>query len=195
MDHQRREGVLDPSDILTDWTPAERQTLLRRGLFDPATFGRVRFHHRSVQEYLAACRLRHLRKRGMSIRKLFRLLFGERYGLSVALPSTRPISAWLALWITDICRELVLREPEVLLTLGDPQSLPLDAKVDLLRSFVAAYGKGRQQIDKRLVLAAIKDTRSGSSLAANSAWFSLFLDLSAVIAGAVVTLLLLKVLL
>ena len=144
LDHQRREGVLNPADILTDWTPAERQTLLRRALFDPATFGRVRFHHRSVQEYLAACRLRcYLREQGMSIRSLYCMLFGERYGLSVVLPSMRPISAWLALWIADVRRELVRREPEILLTLGDPQSLPLDAKADLLRSFVAAYGKGR----------------------------------------------------
>ena len=53
-----RTGVLDAATILPDWTPAERQALLRRALFDPATYGRVRFHHRSVQEYLAARRLR-----------------------------------------------------------------------------------------------------------------------------------------
>ena len=58
LDRRRADGVLDAPTILPDWTPAERQALLRRALFDPATYGRVRFHHRSVQEYLAAQRLR-----------------------------------------------------------------------------------------------------------------------------------------
>ena len=60
LDRHRADGVLDAATILPDWTPAERQALLRRALFDPATYGRVRFHHRSVQEYLAARRLRAL---------------------------------------------------------------------------------------------------------------------------------------
>lgn len=68
-------------DILTDWTPMEHQTLLRRVLFDPATYGRVQFCHRSVQEYLAACRLCYLCERDISIHRSFRLLFGERCGL------------------------------------------------------------------------------------------------------------------
>ena len=57
LDRRRADGVLDAATILPDWTPAERQALLRRALFDPATYGCVRFHHRSVQEYLAAQRL------------------------------------------------------------------------------------------------------------------------------------------
>ena len=63
LDGHRADGVLDAASILPDWTPAERQALLRRALFDPATYGRVRFHHRSVQEYLAAQRLRDLHER------------------------------------------------------------------------------------------------------------------------------------
>ena len=62
------EGVLDADAILPGLTEAQRQALLRRALFDPATYGRIRFHHRSVQEYLAAGRLRRLRDKGMSRR-------------------------------------------------------------------------------------------------------------------------------
>jgi hypothetical protein len=93
----RAEGVLDPAEILSDWTEEERQTLLRRALFDPATYGRIRFHHRSVQEYLAACRLAALRKRGMSTKTLHRFLFAERYGVPLVIPSMQAIAAWLAL--------------------------------------------------------------------------------------------------
>ena len=98
LDAQRSDGDLEPSTILPDWTKAQRRTLLRRALFDPASYGRVRFHHRSVQEYLAACRFRALRKKGMSTKALFRLLFAEQYGVEVVFPSMRPVAAWLALW-------------------------------------------------------------------------------------------------
>ena len=145
LDPDRTTSVLDPAGILRDWTEAERRTLLRRALFAPATYGRVRFHHRSIQEYLAARRLRALREDGMSIRSLLRLLFAERYGVKVAFPSMRAIVAWLALWDDDVRRELIEREPETLLTLGDPESLDMMARVELVRGFAAAYGKGRSR--------------------------------------------------
>lgn len=135
-------GILDAAHVLQDWTEEERQTLLRRALFDPATYGRVRFHHRSVQEYLAARHLKTLRDKGMSIKALFRLIVAERYGVKVVIPSMRPIAAWLALWEDAVRRDVAEREPEVLLTLGDPESLPLSVRADLLRAFAAAYGQG-----------------------------------------------------
>ncbi len=141
-DVERAEGVLDPAEVLPDWTESERQTLLRRALFDPATYGRIRFHHRSVQEYLAACRLRALRDKGMSVKALQRLLFAECYGVSVAIPSMRTIAAWLALWDENVRRELVTREPEALLSLGDPETLPISARAALVRAFAATYGVG-----------------------------------------------------
>lgn len=58
------EAPLDPSLILPNWTPDERTTLLERALFGFASYGRVRFHHRSVIEYLASEHLLALRERG-----------------------------------------------------------------------------------------------------------------------------------
>ena len=144
LDRHRADGVLDAATILPDWTPAEWQALLRRALFDPATYGRVRFHHRSVQEYLAARRLRalHEAEAGMSIKTLFRLLFAERYGVKVVLPSMRAIAAWLALWVDAVRKELIEREPETLISYGDPGSLHLAARSALLRTFVSRYGQG-----------------------------------------------------
>ena len=142
--HARRAdgGAMDPADVLPDWTEARRQTLLRRALFDPATFGRIRFHHRSVQEYLAACRLVEYRNAGMSTKAVFRLLFAEKYGIKVVIPSMRPIAAWMALWDDDVRNELIEREPQVLLTNGDPSSLTYKSRADLLRRFAELYGKG-----------------------------------------------------
>uniref|UniRef100_UPI0040577885 hypothetical protein n=1 Tax=Candidatus Electronema sp. TaxID=2698783 RepID=UPI0040577885 len=140
--HEAGEGVLDPAAILTDWTDAKRNALLRRGLFDPATYGRIRFHHRSAEEYLAARRLKRLREKGMPIKALKHFFFAEKYGAKVVIPSMRPIAAWLALWNKDILRELIQREPEVLLVHGDPGSLSPEARAEVLRGFAAAYGDG-----------------------------------------------------
>jgi hypothetical protein len=142
LDTERAEGVLDPMAILRDWTEEERQALLRRALFDPATYGRIRFHHRSVQEFLAAQHLKRLRAKGMSTKAVFRLLFGERYGEEIVIPSMRTIAAWLALWDDAVRRELLKRAPEVLLSLGDPESLSLNARADIVRAFAAAYSNG-----------------------------------------------------
>ena len=142
LDRRRADGVLDATTILPDWTPAERQALLRRALFDPATYGCVRFHHRSVQEYLAAQRLRALHEAGMSTKALFRLLFAERYGVEVVFPSMREIAAWLALRTDAVRKELIRREPEALISLGDPESLDLATRRELLRAFVSEYDRG-----------------------------------------------------
>lgn len=155
LDIHRSDGVLDAAEFLADWTDEERLVLLRRALFDPATYGRVRFHHRSVQEYLAAARLLALRDSGMSTKALLRLLFAERYGVEVVIPSMRPIAAWLAVRVDAVRKELTKREPETLLSFGDPGSLDLAARSDILRAFVAEYDHG----DWRGLHIAIADTR------------------------------------
>ena len=142
LDADRADGVLDPDGILPDWSAAERQALLRLALFDPATYGRVRFHHRSTEEYLAARRLRSLREKGMSTKALLRLLFATCYGVDVVFPSMRPIAAWLALWDDAVRKTLIDREPETLLSLGDPESLDMDTRAQFLRKFVTTYGRG-----------------------------------------------------
>ena len=91
------EAALDPAMILSDWRPNEIKALLERPLFGFASYGRVRFHHRSVAEYLAAERLLTLRKQGMPFRALKRLLFAETKGRTIVRPSKRPVAGWLAL--------------------------------------------------------------------------------------------------
>lgn len=136
------KGVLAPATILPSWTPKSRAALLRRGLFDPATYSRVRFHHQSVQQYLAARRLHRLRHAGLSTETLMSLMVSRLYGQTVVLPSLRPIAAWLALWDADVRQLLVTEEPQTLLSRGDPESLTCETRAALLRSFVEAHGTG-----------------------------------------------------
>tara|TARA_B110001469_G_scaffold42109_1_gene41664 strand:+ start:501 stop:4835 length:4335 start_codon:yes stop_codon:yes gene_type:complete len=133
---------LDPAAILSDWNPDERKALLERPLFGFASYGRVRFHHRSVAQYLAAERIKRLRKRGMCASALKRLLFAHTKGKTIVRPSKRPIAGWLALDDSMIFETLRDNEPAVLLTEGDPESLTSCQRSDALRSYVERYGKG-----------------------------------------------------
>jgi hypothetical protein len=136
-------AALNPALILSDWTADERETLLERALFGFASYGRVRFHHRSVMEWLAAYRLRVLTERGMSFRTARRLLLAETAeGKRVVRPSFRPVAAWLSLHHQGLFEELRDREPEILLNFGDPESLTAQQRSQALIAYVERYGPG-----------------------------------------------------
>ena len=136
------EAALDPAIILSDWNQNEQKALLERSLFGFASYGRVRFHHRSVVEYLAAERLRALLARGMSFRDLKRLIFTQTRGKTIVRPSKRPIAGWLALAEARIFEMLRDNEPAVLLDEGDPEALSPSQRNQALRAYVERYGLG-----------------------------------------------------
>jgi len=135
--------ALDPSRVLSDWSGKEIQTLLERSIFGFASYGRVRFHHRSVVEYLAAYRLANRLSKGMSIKAVKRLLFAETaHTIKIIKPSMRAVAAWLAQSSSSIFEEVRNREPETLLSEGDPESLTPGQRVEALQAFVSWYGDG-----------------------------------------------------
>ncbi|MDD2466881.1 MAG: hypothetical protein PHI97_23040 [Desulfobulbus sp.] len=136
------EAALDPAIILSDWNLNERKALLERPLFGFASYGRVRFHHRSVAEYLAAERLQALSKRSMPFRALKRLLFAETKGRIIVRPSKRPVAGWLALADDGIFEMLRDHEPAVLFDEGDPESLTQMQRNQAIRAYVERYGQG-----------------------------------------------------
>ncbi|WP_370215280.1 hypothetical protein [Idiomarina sp.] len=136
------DAALDPSIILSDWKPNERKALLERPLFGFASYGRVRFHHRSVAEYLAAERLMTLREHGMPFKALKRLIFAETQNKIIVRPSKRPVAGWLALQDSGIFELLRDHEPAVLLNEGDPESLMQTQRNQALCAFAKRYGPG-----------------------------------------------------
>lgn len=136
-------SALDVSRLIPETSTHEQKTLLERPLFGFASYGRVRFHHRSVLEYLAAVRLEALLQRGVSMKSIKRLLLTETaQGLPVVRPSMRPVAAWLALWRDSVFDEIVRRDPSVVLDFGDPQSLRPDQRIRALDAFISRYREG-----------------------------------------------------
>ena len=145
-------GALDPDTLLTDWVTTESNALLRRGIFAPSTYGRIRFHHRSTQEYLTACWLKRLLDNGCQRSEIFELIFVERYSVKTVAPSLRSAAAWLALHYPDIRDEIIRREPLMLITYGDPAALSTEAKTAVLLNFArkhAAAEIANDSIDRR----------------------------------------------
>lgn len=136
-------AALEPAKILPNWNANERATLLERALFGFATYGRVRFHHRSVIEFLAAEELYRRIERGMPRASVHRLLFAvTAQGKTVVRPSMRPVAAWLARRRNDIFERVRDTEPNILLDFGDPESLPMARRKQALRAYVTLYGEG-----------------------------------------------------
>ena len=142
LDDIEQEAAVDPSTILSDWSETERAELLQRPLFGFASYGRVRFHHRSAAEFLAAKKLNRLVNEGHMPRKaLFRLMFGQRYGEKLIFPSMRSVAAWLALENEVVRDEVLAREPEALMDDGDPESFSVSTRNMILSTYVERYKK------------------------------------------------------
>lgn len=143
---ERQRNAICPGGILTDWGAREIQALLTRPIFDEATYGRVRFHHRSVREYLTAKWLLNLLHNGRNRRSVEGLLFTERYGHKLAVPDMQPVTAWLALWDERIRMRLMDVAPEVLVNFGDPAKLPVDFREGMLLQIVNLHNEERTRL-------------------------------------------------
>lgn len=133
-----QKGVV-ATELLHGWAHSEVATLLSRPLFDEPIYGTVRFHHRSIREFLAAEWLLLLLQDGKSRRAIEGLLFCEQYGVELVAPLTRPVLAWLALWDDRLRAKAVRLAPEILIDEGDPSELPVEIRKSLLEAFCREY--------------------------------------------------------
>lgn len=136
--------------VLPDWNDRDQLTLLSRPIFDEAIYGTVRFHHRSVREFLTAEWLAGLLKRSASRRAVETLLFRVQYGIEVIVPTMRPVLPWLAIFDERIRERILCVAPEVLFEGGDPSALPLVTRKVILADVckeLAAGISGRSALD------------------------------------------------
>lgn len=129
--------------VLSDWSPPERKALLDRPIFDAAIYGAVRFHHRTVREYLAAEWLREMLAKPASRRAIEDMFFKTSYGVDIIVPVMRPILPWVALYDDRIRERVRALAPEVLFEGGDPASLPLPTRQEILTGVVQDLVPGR----------------------------------------------------
>lgn len=128
--------------VLPAWDDKEQSTLLSRPIFDEAIYGAVRFHHRSVREYLTAEWFAELLKHKTSRRTIEMLFFRNQYGLDIVVPTLRPILPWLAI-LDEKIRERVRKvAPEIIFEGGDPSQLPLEVRRYILHEVCEQFAEG-----------------------------------------------------
>ena len=155
VDKDFRCSSLDPSQVLTKLDENQKQALLTRPIFDEAIYGAVRFHHRSVREFLTAKWLNEILQNGGIRRRVESVLFTEKYGREVAIPSMQPIAAWLSCWDEKVRNRLLRIAPEVLVEYGDPSVFPLGFRIKLLTSLIKQYEE-QQYTDLKIDPAVLK---------------------------------------
>lgn len=114
--------VLDAHTVLRGWKPADIQLLLATAIFDEASFDRVKFHHRSIREHLAALWVDEKLSQGVPLGRLKGLFSGQPYGEVTLIRSRRPVLSWLAAINVRARAWVVAKFPELLIHEGDPQS-------------------------------------------------------------------------
>lgn len=131
------------------WSFDQCAALLSRPLFDSATYGTIRFHHRRVAEYLAAAWLRTRMVEGCPTHVLLELLFSFDRGIKTARRGLIPVTAWLcsgnASWTYEVRSRVLATAPEMHLEYGDAGSLPLDYRRAVLRAIVQR-NEGRERV-------------------------------------------------
>jgi hypothetical protein len=95
-DGQQNDRGLAIKEVLTDWDDTDARILLTRPIFDEGIYGTVRFHHRSVREFLTAEWLNSLLVDEGSRARIENLFFRRQYGIEVVVPTMRPILPWLS---------------------------------------------------------------------------------------------------
>ncbi len=138
------EGVSVQS-VLVDWTSKECSALLGRPIFEPETYGFVRFDHRDSRELLAAKWFFGLIESGQSRMRIEQLFFKTQYGIDVVVPCLRPILPWLSILDLEIRRRIIDSWPEILLEGGDPSELPVSDRKELLEQFCEQIAKSESR--------------------------------------------------
>jgi len=135
-EEEPKNNIGIPSNqILKDLQPKQIDTLLSQPIFDIPTYGVVRFHHRSVREYLAATWFYDLLKQQkFPRRKIESLFFRKQYGQDIVTPSLRPILPWLAIKDEKICKRIYEIAPEIFFEGGDPSQINDDTREEILTS-------------------------------------------------------------
>ncbi|PHS24978.1 MAG: hypothetical protein COA83_06865 [Methylophaga sp.] len=136
--------------LLPDWSAQEQNALLNLPIFDGATYGHIRFHHRTTTEYLCACWLQQRMHDQLPYPDLEDILFMQVHDKWIVRPALLAVSTWIATlgenpWNKRVRTFLLENNPESFLQFGEPRNLITDDLKRLLHSLIAKY-EGRQDV-------------------------------------------------
>jgi hypothetical protein len=113
--------VVDAAGVLSDWDQRERDELLNTAVFDEASYGRVRFHHRVVREYLAANWILRRMEQGLPLKDAEALFIHESFNQPVLIRSRRQVLGWLASKNRPIRESVIQKYPGIIFHGGDAE--------------------------------------------------------------------------
>ncbi|MBK1831905.1 hypothetical protein JIN77_14310 [Verrucomicrobiaceae bacterium R5-34] len=127
---------LDSLQLIQDVNSSDIKALMRLRLFDPATYDRIKFHRRDVEQYLAAKHIRKTFDIGVgSKRALLDLFFAKTTdGERVLIPSRKQLAVWLAQWNSEVRDQLIAVDPVLLVSDADAEQLSIEDKIRILRA-------------------------------------------------------------
>lgn len=148
-DNGHDAGLNPVACLPADWTADKIRALIQRPLFDSESYGKIRFHHRRVAEYLAARWIDGLMRKGCPLEHIEDLLFEKVGNKNVIRESLAPVTAWLSSgsepWNESIRNLVLTSAPEILLVYGDPACLSVVYRKKILEAIVGKF-KGRKRI-------------------------------------------------
>lgn len=112
-------SVVDAAGVLPEWSQRERDELLNTAVFDEASYGRVRFHHRVVREYLASTWILRRMEQGLPLKDVEALFIHETFNQQVLIRSRRQVLGWLASKNRPIREFVIQKYPGIIFQGGD----------------------------------------------------------------------------
>jgi hypothetical protein len=135
-------AVIRATDVLGNMPPHEIQRVLSSAVFDSPSLGRVRFHTRTIREYLAAEWVNSEMDRGLPDERAIDLFIAMPFGQRVLVRSRRGTLCWLATRNTRI-REYVIRYfPEMVMFEGDVAQWAQVEVVEAFQSYLQMIDRG-----------------------------------------------------
>jgi hypothetical protein len=124
------------NEILGRWTTEQVRTLLSTAVFDEASYGHVRFHHRTAREYLAAKWISRRMHEGWPLRAVLSLFISDPFGDGlVVVESRQPVLSWLASMEPKIRECVISTCPDTVFSGGDPEEWSAEDVERALRNF------------------------------------------------------------
>jgi hypothetical protein len=135
-------SLIRSGDVLDEMTSLERHRVLGTAVFDAASMGRVRFHTRTVREYLAACWVAREMKKGLPPARAIAFFVATPFGERVLIKSRRGPLCWLAVHNVQVREYVISHFPEMVMFEGDPSRWPQAEVIQAFQGYLERLHAG-----------------------------------------------------